>query len=240
MHDQAYYDICVVNNNTVKCNVNEAKYIRDGILVLEKLSSYNILFMVSATDNIICPGKDFQELVWGKDKGFLWSFPDFLQGKKIYCVRTKAYMKKFDDNLYVLENNTSSKELDVLHNISYYSLVIKSLIGHNACIFFIPFLEPKYSMLTILSGRTSKPLSYATQNFLRLFISDTDIVQKLADLITDGLLSHHIIISIIKGIIGYSKINVFTSDNKLFVETKRFDLTYKKLGKGREIIIHDH
>ncbi len=240
MHDLAGYDICIVNDNRVKCNMNGAKYITDGILVLEKLSSYNILFVVSATDNIICPGKNFQELVWGKDKGFLWSFPDFLQGKKIYCVHTKAYMRKFDDNLYVLENNTSSKELDVLQNISYYLSIIKSLLGHSACMFFIPFLEPQYSMLTILSSSTGKPLSYATQNFLRLFISDTDIVKKLTDLIMSGLLSHHIIVSIIKGIIGYSKINVFTSGNELFIGTERFDLTYKKLGKGREIIIHDH
>ncbi len=240
MHDLADYDICILKNNMVNCELNEAKYIADYILVLEKLSSYNILFVVRATDNIICPGENFQELVWGEDKGFLWSFPGFLQGKKIYCVHTEAYMRKFNDNLYVLENNTSSKELKVLQNISYYSSIIKSLLGRNACLFFIPFLKPQYSMLTILSSRTGKPLLYATQNFLRLYISDTDIIQKLADLITSGLLSHHTIISIIKGIIGYNKINVFTSGNELFIETERFDLTYKKLGKGREIIIHDH
>lgn len=240
MRDSTDYDICIVNNNTVKCNMNEAKYITDGILVLEKLSSYNILFVISATDNIICPGENFQELVWGKDKGFLWSFPDFLQGKEIYCVRTKAYMRKFDDNLYVLENNTISKELGVLQNISYYSSIIKSLLGYSACMFFVPFLEPRYSMLTILSGSTGEPLSYAIQNFLGLFISDTDIVRKLTDLITGGLLSHHIIVSIIKGIVGYSKINVFTSGNELFIETEKFVLIYKKFGKGREIVIHDH
>ncbi len=240
MHDLADYDICIVNNNTVKCNMNEAKYTTDGIVVLEKLSSYNILFVISATDNIICPGENFQELVWGKDKGFLWSFPDFLQGKKIYCVHTKAYMRKFDENLYVLENNVGSKVLCVIQNISYYSSIIKSLLGHSARMFYIPFLEPRYSMLTILSGSTGKPLSYATQNFLGLFISDTDIVRKLTDLITSGLLSHHIIVSIIKSIIEYSKINVFTSGNELFIETEKFDLTYKKLGKGREIVIHDH
>jgi len=125
--------------------------------------------------------------------------------------------------------------------LRYYSSIVKLLLEPDSPLFIVPSLKPEYSALSIIPYVDRKPLyNVAIKSFLKLFINDTDIVDRLSDLLISGFLSPFIAVSILKGIIGYGKLDVFVSGNELFIETKEFDLIYKRYGKGREIIIHDH
>ena len=234
-------DTCIIKDYEIKCSNNTVEFVDKNVFMINNLRSSAIMFQTDSSINIVCPGTRFQELTWGKDKAVLWLFPDFLNNKKIPCICTDYSITYLYDNVYLIGHESLQERLAKDHILRYYSSFVRLLLEPDSPLFIVPSLEPEYSILTMVSYGGGKLLcSAAMRNFLKLFISDADIIDRLSDLLVSGFLSPYIILSILKGIIGYEKLNVFVSGNELFIETEEFDLIYKKYGKGREIIIHDH
>ncbi len=235
-------DTCIIGNDSIKCNDNTAEFIDKNVFIINNLLSNAIVFQTNSYINIVCPGTRFQELTWGKDKAVLWLFPDFFKDKKLYCICTDAPINYLYDNIYLVGIENSGQDQHVIKPVlRYYSSIVKLLLEPDSPLFIVPSLKPEYSALSIIPYVDGKPLyNVAIKSFLKLFVSDTDIVDRLSDLLISGFLSPFITVSILKGIIGYEKLDVIVSGNELFIETKEFDLIYKRYGKGREIIIHDH